>query len=278
MTPGINRSIRECHAAGTVTSATLMANGPAFGDAVTGAAQVPRLGVGCHVVLVDGVPVCDPHSVPSLLDSDDRSRFPNGLDTVAPRAWLGKLNAEEIEAEAAAQIRKLQAAGIAVDHVDTHKHTHMFPQVLRPLLRAAKACGVRAVRNPFVPPLSLATVRRVAGHPALWKRFVQTRLLRTMAKAFQQEVAAQGFATTQGSLGVVATGAVNQPLFLAILRSLPEGTWEFVCHPGYDDADLAQVRTRLRASREREMEALTSPEARVALHESGVELTTFGDL
>ena len=39
-----------------------------------------------------------------------------------------------------------------------------------------------------------------------------------------------------------------------IVDTLPEGTWEFVCHPGYNDAELDQVRTRLRQSRETELD------------------------
>ncbi|HEY0163191.1 MAG TPA: ChbG/HpnK family deacetylase, partial [Edaphobacter sp.] len=56
LTPGINRSILELHRAGVLTSATLMATGPAFDEAVAIASSTPTLGVGCHVVLTDGVP------------------------------------------------------------------------------------------------------------------------------------------------------------------------------------------------------------------------------
>src|ERR1700729_307855 len=60
LTAGINRAIGELHAAGALTSATLMANGPAFDDAVRVASAHPTLGVGCHVVLTDGAPVSPP--------------------------------------------------------------------------------------------------------------------------------------------------------------------------------------------------------------------------
>ena len=75
--------------------------------------------------------------------------------TFAARAIAGRMDADQVAAEAGAQIRKIQAAGIAVSHIDTHKHTHLFPKVLRPLLQAATVCGVRAVRNPFGPRLPL---------------------------------------------------------------------------------------------------------------------------
>ena len=73
LTRGINRAIGELHANGAVTSATLMANGPAFDDAVAIALKRPTLGVGCHVVLTDGIPVSHPSDIPSLLGSDGKT-------------------------------------------------------------------------------------------------------------------------------------------------------------------------------------------------------------
>jgi predicted glycoside hydrolase/deacetylase ChbG (UPF0249 family) len=59
---------------------------------------------------------------------------------------------------------------------------------------------------------------------------------------------------------------------------IPEGTWEFVCHPGYNDEELGLVRTRLRESRARELALLTSPEARQILDEHKVQLISYHDL
>lgn len=84
--------------------------------------------------------------------------------------------------------------------------------------------------------------------------------------------------TTEGSLGVVATGALDENLFRAILENLPEGTWEFVCHPGYNDAELDHIQTRLRASREQELAVLTADSTRKLLQTHGVELISYHDL
>ena len=78
------------------------------------------------------------------------------------------------------------------------------------------------------------------------------------------------------------TGFLDADLFAAMVKAvaegLPEGTWEMVCHPGYNDAELAGIRTRLLASREEEWKVLTSPETREILKKSGVELISYGDL
>jgi predicted glycoside hydrolase/deacetylase ChbG (UPF0249 family) len=130
---------------------------------------------------------------------------------------------------------------------------------------------VRAIRNPF----GQLNVRLAAGRPELWKRYFQVSFLNRFALAFDRAVAEAGMVTPNGSLGVVATGALDEELFAAIIEHLPDGTWEFVCHPGYNDADLQNVRTRLRDSREHELAVLTSASTRELLQNHGVELISY---
>lgn len=273
-TAGVNRAIVEAHSRGIVTSSTLMANGMAFADAVELAKSVPRLSLGCHVVLIDGEPVLPPHQLSSLTRG---GRFRDGLKAFAARALAASMDGDEIFAEATAQIHRIQSAGIRVAHFDTHKHTHLFPRILRPLLRAAKACGVGAVRNPFGPRLPMRS-SELLQRPNLWTRYAQLRVLGAFARKFRAAVDQEGFATTDGTLGIEVTGTLDESLFHAIADSIPEGTWEFVCHPGYNDADLQKANTRLRASREMELRVLTLPGARGILEERGIELMSYSDL
>lgn len=274
-TSGVNRAIVEAHTRGVVTSSTLMANGPAFVEATQLASTVPNLSVGCHVVLIDGVPLTQIDRLPTLTNGN--AQFRDGLKSFAARAIAGRLDPEEISTEATGQIRRLQSVGIDVSHFDTHKHTHLFPKVLRPLLRAASACGLKAVRNPFGPRLPLRSSELLA-RPNLWTRYLEVRLLRTFAGRFREAVRREGFLTPDGTLGIEVTGTLDENLFLAIARSIPEGTWEFVCHPGYNDAELQQSRTRLRESREMELHALTLPAAREMLAQQGIELISYRNL
>ncbi len=274
LTSGVNRAIVEAHTRGVVTSSTLMANGPAFAETVLLAEANPRLSVGCHVVLIDGEPVLDAQRLSSITTE---GHFRDGLKTFAMRAIAGRMKAEEITAEATAQIHKIQAAGISVSHVDTHKHTHLFPKILRPVLRAAAECGVRAVRNPFGPRMPLRS-SQLLRRPNLWTRFAEVRVLSRFAGKFHEAVDREGFATPDGTLGIEVTGTLDETLFHAIAQSIPEGTWEFVCHPGYNDADLKAARTRLRESRETELRALTLPAAREVLDRQGIQLISYGEL
>jgi hopanoid biosynthesis associated protein HpnK len=277
-TSGVNRAIVEAHTRGVVTSATLMANGPAFTQAAQLASTVPQLSIGCHIVLIDGQPVLAPEQVSSLTNRHSNSaRFRDGLKTFAARAIAGYISPEEIEAEATAQIRKLQSSGIRVSHVDTHKHTHLFPAVLRPLLRAAAACGVRALRNPFGPRRPWRSSQLLV-RPGLWSRYAQLRFLRHFAAKFREAVEREAFLTPDGTLGIEVTGVLDERLFQAIAEDMPEGTWEFVCHPGYHDAELGAAKTRLRESRETELRALTLPQAREVLRRNGIALISYREL
>jgi hopanoid biosynthesis associated protein HpnK len=263
LTAGINRAVTELHRAGVLTSTTLMARAAATDEAVEIARSTPTLGVGCHVVLVDGEPVLSPcRDIPSLADPvSGRFRSSSLLSFIHrlyrdpwARYWPSQsIVAREIEAETAAQIALLQSRGVVLTHIDTHKHAHMFPAVLRPVLRAARAAGIHAVRNPFEPAWS----RRATPH-APWLRRAEVSLLRLLEPAFRRIVAEEGFATTDGALGVLATGTLDAATLAALLRNLPAGTWELVTHPGYNDADLARAHTRLLASREMERLALAS--------------------
>ena len=278
LTAGVNRAIVEAHQHGVVSSATLMANGQAFDHAVGLAQATPRLGVGCHIVLVDGAPLLHSSQVNTLLDdrhtTSTAPRFREGIARFGGLALLGSLSAGEIEAEATAQIRRLQASGIPVTHLDSHKHTHLFPRVLRPVLRAAKSCGVRAIRNPF----ERIQGSQLAASPSLLKRWTEVGLLRSLARQFREAVQQAGIATPDGTLAIVATGALNERLLRLMVENLPDGTWELVCHPGYNDAALQGIRTRLRDSREQELRILTSPSTRDLLAANGVEVISFREL
>ena len=267
LTRGVNRAIAELHARGVLTSTTLMARAPSTDEATDLALRTPSLSVGCHVVLVDGQPVSPPHNIPTLVDRST-GQFHATLGSFLRHLLLGRIKRADIEAEVTAQIALLQKRGLQLTHIDTHKHTHMFPAVLRPVLGAARRAGIRAVRNPFEPAWS----RRATPNAPLSRR-IEVELLRLLEPAFRRIVAGEGFMTTDGALGVLATGTLNAATITSLLQKIPPGTWELVTHPGYSDQDLAQAHTRLLTSREIEREALLAIKPTL-----GVELVSFAQV
>ncbi|MGC9292586.1 MAG: ChbG/HpnK family deacetylase [Acidobacteriaceae bacterium] len=279
LAPGVNRAVIELHRAGALTSATLMAVAPSFAEAVVLAKENPRLGVGCHIVLVDGAPLSPPEGIASLLDPGSAvPAFRPTLGHFVRDLMLGRIHPQHILVEATAQVQRLQASGLALTHVDTHKHTHIFPRVLAPVLRAAQACGVRRIRNPFEPEWSIAATPQ-AGR----LRRMEVRVLRTMRRRFLSHVNAAGMATTDGCLGVLATGMLDAASIGPILAHMPPGTWELLCHPAYVDAELRAAHTRLVGSRATELQALLATLACATEKDTaagGVDMQRihFGDL
>jgi len=274
LTPGVNRAIAELHQARSLTSTTLMATGPAFEDAVAVAHANPTLGVGCHIVLTDGVPVSPPESIPTLIGPDHKTFRPSLIDFVQS-LLRGKIREDDIEREASAQIQKLQRAGIRITHLDTHKHTHLFPAVIRPLLRLAEQHGVQAIRHPFEQSWSLAL-----GHGNRIRR-LQVKLLGNLKTGFENrpQIRDAHVLTTDGTIGISATGNLYRKTLHEILHAMPaEGTFELCCHPGYNDSDLDRITTRLRAHRDIERDALLTELPALALHPNAPQLIHYGDL
>jgi chitin disaccharide deacetylase len=254
-TPDVNEGIVEAHRSGILTSTTLMANGAAFDDAVGLASQNPTLDIGCHLVLIGGRSTLPPHkALPSSV--------PDLLASIVSRQIA-------IHDELAAQVRKILAAGIAPTHLDTHKHTHLAPPVLEEVARIAQEFGIPWVRRPFDLPITAAR----GGAP--WLKRATTEGLDFLRGRFQRVLADHNCRTTDHFAGFQLTGRFRTAELVELIRELPEGTTEFMCHPGRCRDDLRKASTRLKESREQELLALIAPEARQALAESHVELVNY---
>ena len=274
LTPGVNRAIAELHQAKALTSATLMATGPAFEDAVAIAHANPALGVGCHIVLTDGVPASPPERIPTLIGPDRKTFRPLLLNFVFD-LLSGRIREEDIVCEAFAQIHRLQQAGINITHLDTHKHTHLFPAVARSLLFVAEHSSIPAIRYPFEQSWSLAL-----DHGNRIRR-LQVKLLSRLKTNFerQPQIHNQHVLTTDATIGISATGNLYNKTLHEILHAIPaEGTFELCCHPGYNDSDLDRITTRLRAHRDIERNALLTEVPALALHPNAPQLINYGNL
>jgi len=248
-TAGVNAGILDAHTRGVLSAATLMAHGPAFDDAVGLARAYPSLDVGVHLTLV-GAPRY-PATVPDLLIAMARRQI-------------------RIYDELREQIQRVLAAGIEPTHLDTHKHTHLLPSVLRCVATLSAEFGIRWVRRPFDFPLQARGAplsRRALSH---WLGFLRGRFHRVLDQ--------HGCRTTDHFAGFRVTGRFDAAELALLIRSLPEGSTEFMCHPGFCTDELRSASTRLKDSRRQELDALTSEEVRSALQETGVRLVSFRDL
>lgn len=166
----------------------------------------------------------------------------------------------DIYTELRAQIEKIFSAGLRPTHLDSHKHTHLWLAVFRVVVRLAHEFRIPYVRLPFdaIPPFSRAPFR--------FARRYYIRLIRDydvrMADHF---------------LGFRLTGSLTEETLASAIRKLPDGMTEFMCHPGFVGPELLGAHTRLKESRLRELEALTSPRIRQLIAENNVHLDNFSE-
>jgi predicted glycoside hydrolase/deacetylase ChbG (UPF0249 family) len=160
---------------------------------------------------------------------------------------LLSLGTMRIYEELAGQVRKILAAGIQPTHLDTHKHTHLLPPVLDAVIRIAEDFRIPWVRRPLGP-------------------------------LFHGVLARRGCRTTDHFAGFRMTGRYDALELAKLIRRLPEGSTEFMCHPGFCTDELRGARTRLKESRRQELDALTSSQVRAALEQSNVTLGNYRDL
>jgi chitin disaccharide deacetylase len=188
-----------------------------------------------------------------------------------------RVSLDAAEREIRAQIERIQDAGIQPTHLDGHQHVHMWPPLFAVIARLAAEYGLAGVRS--------SRERRV-GFPALWRRnggFRGTLLLQAgsgvglafLAVASRAPLEAAGVTTPDYFYGVSSTGYLDRATLEDVLRDVPDGVSELMCHPGYVDAALEHAETRLLRQREAELDAVGRPEARILAERLGIELVTY---
>ncbi len=275
LTSGVNQGIIQAHREGILTSATLMANGPAFEDARARARQNPSLGVGVHLVLIGGRPVAPPEQVASLLDAE--GNLPRSLPALVARVTAGLIRPGHMQKELRAQIEKVRAAGIDPTHLDTHKHTHAHPGVMESVAHVARDCGIARIRRPFEnlrDSWNFAGGQRVASASQL----ASAAAARLASGAFDAICRRYGLWTPGRFLGLALTGRISAAVLRAMMDTVSEGSTEIMLHPGVCDAELGQTGSRLQAQRQRELAALLAQEPRRTLAQRDIRLITYREV
>ena len=275
-TDGVNRGILEAFHHGIVTSTSLLANGAAFAGGVEAARSAPGLGVGVHLNLSDGPPVADRETVTSLLNDD--GKFAGGPESLLLRRARRGLRLAEVESEWDAQIQKVRHAGIAPTHLDGHKHVHMLPGLFEIALQLAKRHNIGAIRVSLeTSSLRAAISSGKKQHAAVvLKQGVQARGLKLLARDAHEQAGHAGISTADYFCGLAQTGELTREGLAQFVKSLPDGTTELMCHPGYTDAALQKTQTRLQDSRQTELQILTDTGIRNLVASLGIRLIDYG--
>lgn len=268
MSRGIDAAIFEAHARGILTSTSLMAGGEAFEHALAGLRAHPQLGCGVHLVLHDELPLAPREHIPHLVGADGRLR---ALRPTARALLLGRIPEAEIEAEYAAQIERVLAAGVQPTHLDSHCHLHGFARSCAVLHRLGRRYGIPCARRP-----ELSGRADFRGAPlARWPvaLLISTLHRRSLARVREP------LRTPQRFLGLVRSGALDTGWMVRAIEGLADGeTAELMTHPGDGSGAGDPYGDHGPALRKRELVALLAPEVRAAVERRGVQLVSYREL
>lgn len=261
ISPAVSTGILEAHAAGSLSSTSMMVHCPGWDDACARLRLAPTLGVGLHLNLLIGAPI-----VPAVTLIDRSTGRFLALSALVRRALAGRLDAAEVEAECEAQMSAIESSGVRLTHLDSHRHTHALPVVRRAVARVAQRRGL---------PLR----RPVESH----RRFpndIVSQIHRGVI-AWSWRVTTVGAPPTRAPdhfIGVSMQGGERfEAQMTHVLDHLPRGTVELMVHPGRVDAALKSV-DGYTWQRERELAALLSAAVRERLRASDVRLIQFSEL
>jgi chitin disaccharide deacetylase len=255
----VNAAVERAHRDGVLNAASLMVAAPAAADAVARARQLPNLRVGLHLVLADGAAMLPRAQIPALVDANGRFGDNMALDGV--RFFFLPHVRAQLAKEIRAQFEAFAATGLALDHVNTHKHFHLHPTILSLILSIGRDYGLRAMRLPLEAGAPLALKP--------WLALVRTRLARA------------GVAHNDYVVGIAKTGAMDEAVLLDALAHLPpQGVGEIYCHPAEaPEAGEGPITPSMSTYRHAdELGALISPRVAEALERSGVRHGGFTDV
>ena len=258
----VNDAVAQAHRDGILTAASLMVTGDAADDAVARAKAMPTLGVGLHLVLVEGRPALPAEHLPDLVDSS--GRFRTDMVRTAIGIFTKPAARAQLRAEVEAQFARFAATGLALDHVNAHKHFHLHPTIASTILSVGRRYGMTAIRAPIEPGQVLNRIEPgTAGFDIArpWAALVRRRMRRA------------GLLVPDQVFGLAWSGALDTKRLRGLIDHLPHGITEIYAHP----ATGAFPGSALGYGYAGELAALTDGLVRKQVLQSGIALGRFAD-
>ena len=261
----VNEAVETAHREGVLSAASLMVGAPGADDAVRRAHKMPELRVGLHLVLTDGRPILPAAAVGRLTGAD--GRFLDEMAALGARMFFDSQARRQLAAEIDAQFRAFAATGLALDHVNAHKHFHLHPTIAGMMLRIGAGYGLRAMRMPVEPTLPLRRVEPGA-------KLAPDRLFGAWATLARARVRRAGVIAPDQVFGQRWSGAMTTSRLAGLIRALPPGLSEIYLHPATRGGYPGSAPGYLYAE---ELAALVAPETGNALTASGFACGGFAD-
>jgi predicted glycoside hydrolase/deacetylase ChbG (UPF0249 family) len=258
----VNAGIIEGFRRGIVTSTSIVAMGPAFDSAVALARENEGLGIGIHLILNEYKPALLASQIPSLVTDD--GQFHRRGEQLLKMVASARM-ADDVLREWDAQISKVLASGIKLDHIDGHGHCHAHPRVARAVVALAERYGISQVRLPVESMAWRAeqfSAFRLAGKLALNSFALYSRRL-WGAKVSSPE---HFYGFSEG-------GHLSLSVVRRVAQTATPGVSELMVHVGTSNIESDGLRTSY--DWKGDLEAVTAFDKASFQREFGIKLTTF---
>jgi hopanoid biosynthesis associated protein HpnK len=267
----VNEAVEAAHQEGVLTCASLMVGARAAADAVARARRLPGLRVGLHLVLVEGRPIAPLDRVADLVD--ETGEFDGRMVRAGFRFFFLPRVRRQLATEIRAQFEAFRATGLALDHVNAHKHMHLHPTVAALVVAIGREYGLAAMRVPAEPAGPL----RQAGTLDSLSQRIGSRLLAIWVGLLRWRLIRAGIAVNDHLFGLAWSGAMTEARVLRLLPHLPEGVSEMYFHPAVARS-AALIRTMPEYRHAEEFAALLSKPIRQQIAEAKIALISYSDL
>ena len=259
LSASVNAAVIRAHRDGLLTTASLMVNETGFDEAVKLAKENPKLGVGLHLVLLQGHSALPPEKIPGLVNS--RGEFSGSPVAVGMNYFFKRGLREQLRAEIHAQFEKFRSTGLPLDHVNGHLHLHLHPTIFRILMEDSEKLGVRHLR---LTRDCLSRSRRISrGH--FFYKISHAAIFGFLSGRARKTLAQKKIRHAQITFGLLQNSRVDEEYILKLLPELPPGDSELYSHPSLGEF-------------KHEFDALVSPRVRELVKKLGIELIRHQDL
>ena len=218
MSNGFNKAVLDGYNSGFLTSASLCANGEAFGPAVNEIIpECNNLGIGVHLNIIEGK---------SLLNGE---KFNDGYLKLIYLANNPSF-LEQTEKEFRLQIEKVLKY-TKVDHLDSHVHVHAIPNFFELTCKLAKEYDIKQVRTQFE---KFYLVPDIVKHLNIKypPNILKVILLNTFTLKNRETIKQYGLQTNDYIIGVGYTGMMNDNTIYHGLCAINEdAVVEALIHP-----------------------------------------------
>lgn len=255
----VNEAVIRAHREGVLTSASLMVNEAGFDEAVKLAKENPKLGVGLHLVLLQGHSALPPEKISGLVNSHDE--FSNSPVGAGLKYFFKRGLREQLRSEIHTQFEKFHLTGLTLDHVNGHLNLHLHPTIFKVLMADSEELGIRHFR---LTRDCLARSRKMSrGHLAY--KISHAAIFEWLSRRARGLLRQKNVKHAQITFGLLQNGHVDEDYILKLLMELPYGDSELYSHPSLDRS-------------KHEFDALISPRVREQIQKSAITLIRYQDL